>query len=305
MFSIFLENLKNNWIIVTTILIFTVYLYRKLKISYLPNIPIIHDDSLLGYLGMIGKGNGHFKMLRFTEILGGVVQFRSFGRLTVVVNDKTLAKKVLVNLTHKDGFGPEKKSGNNLMQIRNIFTSDTNDYWRLRRLKFRHSFSSLSLKKYDSMIENIVKEFIGILSLDSNKSKNNVLQLDKYFSMLTIDIICNFSFHKNINAIHNSETFNELHDSLRDLFQSAWMPQVMPFFSYTRVLPFPPFKAFFDNNDKIFKFCLSLFNHIKSLESSNKLDSDSFAFQLIEFSRLENITTEQVLSEIAVIFIAG
>ena len=103
------------------------------------------------------------------------------------------------------------------LRILNVFSFDTNEDWKTRRAKFRHPFSSSTLRRF----ENDVKALVSVLN---EKIRSYVLtgvavEIDKLFGQLTMDAICRIAFAYELHALEDSSEFNFLHRNLQTFLE--------------------------------------------------------------------------------------
>ena len=74
---------------------------------YIPGIPIVKANSLLGFdimKGTEGRYNSHVHIMKLADEKGKMFQYYWMGYLWVMINDKYLAKFILDNVTGKGYF---------------------------------------------------------------------------------------------------------------------------------------------------------------------------------------------------------
>ena len=176
------------------VIIFLTFLKRK----YIPSIPIIPNNSFIGYTEtFLPEPNVHDKFLSNTEKYGGIYQYTFLGSNIVNLTDMKLAQKVLREVINKGFFYLP-----NPHIPKNVFNMDTNSDWRLRRQEFSKSFSQLNLNKYEDVLKSLINKLKS--KLEFYRNTTNKVNIDQLFSQFTIDVIAEIGFQYKINALDNS-----------------------------------------------------------------------------------------------------
>ena len=191
-----------------------VYIFRFVrsvtKKHTIPNVPVIESNSVFGFTGLFTSPKCHETYLRVAEEYGPVVQYNLFGVHRILISDMKLAKRCLRELVRKipcveaNGKNPR---GVKAMLHRNLFNLAPGSDWQLRRSSFKHSFSFSSLRQFQDKIIELTQRLSALIEDTSRKSPNSVVELDKIFGQMTIDVICMIAFGIDINAMDNSLIF--------------------------------------------------------------------------------------------------
>ena len=87
-----------------------------------------------------------------------------------------------------------------------MFNMDSNEAWQMRRSFFRNGFSIIQLKKRDEFVKNLCLKVCNVL--DTAAERREVVEIDKLFGQLTVDVICEVAFQLDIGALEDSEEFH-------------------------------------------------------------------------------------------------
>lgn len=180
---------------------------------------------------------------------------------------------------------------------------DSNEEWLIRRTTFRKSFSMMFLKTKLEVINGFVSKLSNKLRVLAQNADNSI-EMDKLFGQLTVDIICKVAFQLDLNALDDSNTFQMMHENLRRQFESTLIPRI-PFAEYLIYLPIPFFTKFREILDTNKNFCRSILNHLRKLDKDGDLDDHGLGRALMNFGSLSEISEDDLLSEINLMFIAG
>lgn len=77
--------------------------------------------------------------------------------------------------------------------------------WKKRRQAFRHAFNPVSLRAFDSVLQNLVKTLCG--RLDEAADGSRALQIDTLFSRFALDIIFNVGFELDCDFLNDDVAF--------------------------------------------------------------------------------------------------
>ena len=267
----------------------------------IPDIPAIPNNSIFGYSKYLnGEGKSHLVMLEHAEKYGknpGCCQFEFMGKRYVVVFDSQMAKRVLRDVHGKGSIHENLTPGTPL----NTFSLDTNSSWSQRRSLFRHPFSATVLKQFENSIHEIVSNMCD--SLDEVAASEDSVELDVVFQKLAMDVICKVAFQYTLEG-----KFSSAHEKISKSFEL--IQKVIMFPRFLLRLPrwmlgstvlglYKEIHIFLD------ELASDIFKTICALEESKNLKANSLAKAIFQFSQMPGITTQQVKSEIRLMFIAG
>jgi cytochrome P450 len=131
----------------------------------------------------------------------------------------SLARQAFKGVTGKGIFhqllGPPKYNGR--VKIFNIFNSDTNEDWKIRRNSFRHPFSVSALQKFNGAVKGLVDRLCEKISVAARASQ--VIELDKLLGQLAMDAICRVAFSYDLHALDDSDEFQTVHTNLMGVLE--------------------------------------------------------------------------------------
>lgn len=171
---------------------------------YIPGIPIRKANHwFFGYSNAIaskkGKFDSHLLTLQEVEKTGKIFQYYNLGRLRVFISDKYIAKYAIEHINGKGFY----HRGNPKITHQNIFNLNTGPEWKMRRAAFRQSFSMLQLKVFQDQLKLLTSKLIALLK--KSAENKTVMELDKVFGQVTVDVICSIAFQYDVQAMEDSE----------------------------------------------------------------------------------------------------
>ena len=99
----------------------------------------------------------------------------------------------------------------------NVFNMDTNDEWKRRRAKFRHPFSSSTLRAFSSDVKVLVDRLCQ--KVDAVAQLQGTVAMDTLFGQLAMDAVCRIAFSYDLNALQDSEEFRFAFDNLQGVLE--------------------------------------------------------------------------------------
>ena len=98
------------------------------------------------------------------------------------------------------------------MVLPNIFTLVTGPDWQLRRTSFKHSFSFSKLRTFEDILKELTTKMI--LKFEELSKTTGIIEVDKVFGQLTLDVICRVAFGYDMNALDDTQLFEVRFNSL-------------------------------------------------------------------------------------------
>lgn len=100
-----------------------------------------------------------------------------------------------------------------------MFGLDTGPEWQMRRSCFRHAFSPTNLKLYHETIQNVVSDLC--IKLQQLAEMEEIVEIDTLFGQMTVDIICEVAFQYKIDALKDSEAYEDIANTIQEYFKMA------------------------------------------------------------------------------------
>lgn len=180
----------------------------------------------------------------------------------------------------------------------------TNEQWKKRRIVLSKPFGNKVIKNENQVdiLQSIIKKFINKLH-DAEKS-GKAINIDELFGQLTVDVICEIGFEYYIGALDESSIYHEMKDNLRVMFENTWM-NFIPLSNFMWDMNIDPFLKLSKMRASQLSLWQKVLDNAIDKESQGLLRPDSLATQLVVLSKEQDIKNEDILGEIAVLFIAG
>jgi len=251
--------------------------------------------------------DNHLIVLEASKQLGPVSQFALFGQHVVMVSEPSLVKSVFGNVVGKGLF----HQGNSSFNKPNVFSLDTGHEWGERRARFRMAFTAGAVRAREQQI-NVVIERVSE-RLEQAAASGTVVQMDKLFGSLTVQVICEIALQYDgleVRALDGTSESEQVFEDVRTLFSTTWMTLV-PGIEIVKYLPsclLPSIACdYLEMRERMKTLNLRIWENILLLNEQGNLPegSTSYARKLFEFSLLQGVTKEHVLSEIGLLFVAG
>ena len=180
----------------------------------------------------------------------------------------------------------------------------TDEEWRKRRTAFSKSFGNRVIKGEHQVkiLRSIIEKFMDKLRESEKASK--AVNIDELFGQLTVDVICEVGFEYYIGALDNSSSYHDMKENLRVMFENTWL-NLIPLSNFLWDMNIDPFRKLSKMRTSQLALWRKVLDNAIEKDSQGLLHPDSLATQLVLLSKQKGIKTDDVLGEIAVLFIAG
>ncbi|KAK9807492.1 hypothetical protein WJX72_000759 [[Myrmecia] bisecta] len=173
--------------------------YRKLQI--LQRLPHPKGRWLLGSVADIASPTHHKWLTACAAELGGIFSLRLAVINAVIVTDPHLVAEVLSRSGEVEKSVDSVYSHFNVLLhakgLPNIFTSRTDDYWKLVRKSVAPAFNPKNIRKGFGHVLQVNRQLIDILR---GRGPTTTVDLDNATQRLTLDVIGRVGFEKDFGA---------------------------------------------------------------------------------------------------------